>query len=350
MPRAGVSNERTLFAVLSLALAGLLVIGCGTAQPPPTPPAPKPHVIEHYENALGMKFARIPAGTFRMGSTDLDPRGTYETPHEVSLTRDFYLGEYEVTLGQFKKFVAATHYVTEAERAGIGVGFNPQTKSFDVQPNYCWKNVGFPQGDDHPVTNVSWQDAAAFCVWLSKLDGQSYRLPTEAEWEYACRAGTTTIFQTGDDPEQLVLVANVADASFHKLRPPAVGADGKPFRTNDISADDGYTFTAPVGKFRPNAFGLYDMHGNVGEWTADWWAPYPNAQGAKVVDPTGHPTGRIDPTLSPQRVTRGGNFETSWESCRSSDRFFLDPACWLSILGFRVALTVDATAPKKKTP
>jgi hypothetical protein len=108
--------------------------------------------------------------------------------------------------------------------------------------------------DEHPVVNVSGNDAAAFCQWLSKKDGKTYRLPTEAEWEYACRAGTTTRYYSGDDPETLAKVANVADATIRAKFPEW---------TWTSKASDGYAFTAPVGQFRPNAFGLNDMHGNA---------------------------------------------------------------------------------------
>ena len=112
------------------------------------------------------------------------------------------------------------------------------------------------------MVNVSWNDAVAFCKWLSKKEGKTYRLPTEAEWEYACRAGTTTRYYSGDDPETLAKVGNVADAAFKAKFP-----DWE----YTIKANDGYVFTAPVGKFKPNAFGLYDMHGNAWQWCADWY-------------------------------------------------------------------------------
>ena len=125
------------------------------------------------------------------------------------------------------------------------------------------------------MVNVTWNDAVAFCDWLSKKEGKKYRLPTEAEWEYSCRAGTKTRFYSGDDIETLKGVANILDASFKKKYPQASWA---------AAWDDGYPFTAPVGKFKPNAFGLYDMHGNVWQWCADWYGEYPQG---KVVDPQG---------------------------------------------------------------
>ena len=112
------------------------------------------------------------------------------------------------------------------------------------------------------MVNVTWRDAMAFCVWLTWQEGKTYRLPTEAEWEYACRAGTTTLYSSGDDPESLASVANVADETAKKTF----------VSWHAIKAQDGYIFTAPVGSFKANAFGLFDMHGNVREWCGDWSA------------------------------------------------------------------------------
>ena len=127
------------------------------------------------------------------------------------------------------------------------------------------------------MLNVSWNDAVAFCEWLSRKEGRAYRLPTEAEWEYACRAGTTTRYYCGDDPERLAKVGNVGDATLRKAIPD--------FKFT-IRASDGYVFTAPVGRFRPNAFGLYDMHGNA-------------ASGARIVATQGTTAFRRSPTRRP---------------------------------------------------
>ena len=111
----------------------------------------------------------------------------------MRITRPFYLGVTEVTRGQFRRFVDDAGYQTEAEKDGKGgCGWNEETKKFEQNPRYTWQNPGFEQTDEHPVVNVSWNDAQAFIGWLSRKEGKTYRLPTEAEWEYACRAGTTT--------------------------------------------------------------------------------------------------------------------------------------------------------------
>ena len=153
------------------------------------------------------------------------------------------------------------------------------------------------------MVNVSWNDAVAFCKWLSKKEGKTYRLPTEAEWEYACRAGTTTRYYSGDDPETLAKVGNVADATFKANFP-----DWK----YTIKANDGYVFTAPVGKFKPNAFGLYDMHGNAWQWCADRYGADYYAASA-LDDPTG-------PDSGPCRVLRGGSWFNGPIYARSADR------------------------------
>ena len=197
----------------------------------------------------------------------------------------------------------------------------PTKKTFDFNENYSWRNAGFEQTDEHPVVNVSWNDAVAFCKWLSKKEGKTYRLPTEAEWEYACRAGTTTRYYSGDDPETLAKVGNVADATAKAKFP-----DWK----WTIKASDGYVFTAPVGKFKPNAFGLYDMHGNAWQWCADWYgADY------YTKSPTDDPTG---PSTGSFRVLRGG----SWYTRRRVLPFGVPPRHGPGlrnfVLGFRASL------------
>jgi len=268
----------------------------------------------------GIRLKLIPAGTFRMGSAD-DEKDAYddEKPlHEVRITRPFYLGITEITRGQFRHFVADTGYKTEAEKDGTGSrGWDERLKQFKVDASYTWLNPGFEQTDDDPVVNVSWDDALEFCKWLSRAEGVEFRLPTEAEWEYACRAGTTTRYSSGDDPETLAAVGNVADGTAKERFP----------RWTTIAASDGYVYTAPVGRFRANAFGLYDMLGNVFEWCADWYSKDYYAQ-SPGEDPTG-------PAQETKRVFRGGGWNGEPRGCRSA---FRDGSEFRSSdTGFRVA-------------
>jgi formylglycine-generating enzyme required for sulfatase activity/Tfp pilus assembly protein PilF len=292
-------------------------------------------------NSIGMKLTLVRSGEFMMGSEESAEvtaaffNKTYgengltagsfkdELPqHRVRITMPFYLGTYHVTRGQFRRFVKETGYETDAEKGENkgAFGFDPDKNTFAFNETYSWQNAGFEQTDEHPVVNVSWNDAVEYCKWLSKKERKTYRLPTEAEWEYACRAGTTTRYYSGDDPETLSKVGNVIDAAFKARFPP-----GK----YTIKANDGYVFTAPVGQFRPNAFGLYDMHGNALQWCADrYGAEYYSASSGD--DPTGPDSGKV-------RVLRGGSWCLRPTSARSAKRSKLTPVNRNSTAGFRVA-------------
>ncbi len=295
---------------------------------------------ETFENSIGMKFRFIPKGTFLMGSTPEQIRAAVlmdsklkqkfidrETPqHEVMLTKDFYLGVHEVTRENFREFVEATGYITDAERGDGGNGWNRITKSFEgFDRKYSWRDAGFPATEDHPVVNVSWNDAVSFCKWLSKKEGHQYRLPSEAEWEYAAQAGSSSIYSFGDDPLQLLLYANANDETLRSINRNADRSFSK------VQGSDGYAFTAPVGSFRPNSFGLYDMHGNVWEWCADFCGDE-YYERSPTIDPEGDATG-------PGRVFRGGAYGESLRGCRLAIRLRDLPTMRIRSLGFRVART-----------
>jgi formylglycine-generating enzyme required for sulfatase activity len=290
-----------------------------------------------------MEMTLIPAGEFMMGSGDSTeatkklfdqthgdqglPAGFWsrEHPrHRVRITGAFYIGTYHVTRGQFRRFVEDTGYRTEAEKGEKpgAFGLNAGTGLEDYKKEYCWRHVGFEQTDEHPVVCVTWNDAQAFCAWLSKKESKNYRLPTEAEWEYACRAGTTTRYYCGDDPDTLAQVGNVADATV-KAKFPSWNAT--------IKASDGYVFTAPVGKFKPNVFGLYDMHGNVSGWCADWMSEEYYSR-SPVDDPTGPESGTA-------RVVRSGSWGTGQDDNRSAYRIGMAPDDRNDETGFRVVRT-----------
>ena len=261
-----------------------------------------------------LELVWVEPGRFQMGSPAADKlAGEAEKPQrEVRIEKGFYLGRTAVTFGQFQEFALDAAYRTDAEtepRLRGGHGFNTERNRFEGWfPQYTWRNPGWPLSDDHPVGNVSWNDAVKFCAWLGKKTGKTVRLPTEAEWEYACRAGTTTVFFTGDDPASLKGYANVPDEALRaKLGEKAAGTRF-PF-------DDGYPFTAPVGTFKPNPWGLHDMLGNVFQWCAD-----------EV------------PGDSPKRVLRGGSYNLNIETCRCAYRGFSKPEGRYSYTGFRVVV------------
>jgi formylglycine-generating enzyme required for sulfatase activity len=209
-------------------------------------------------NTIGMKLVYIPPGEFMMGSNDGD---SDEKPvHKVRISKGFYMGVYEVTQAQWQAVM----------------GTNPS--------NF--------KGDNLPVETVSWNDATEFCKKLSQKEGRTYRLPTEAEWEYACRADSNTRFCFGDNDSGL---DDYAWYGYEK--------SGKQ--------------THPVGQKKPNAFGLYDMHGNVWEWCQDWYDEDYYSRSPEV-DPQGHDTGSA-------RVLRGGSWGISPGACRSVDRSWFTP-------------------------
>ncbi len=299
-------------------------------------------------NSLGMKLVLIPPGEFQMGGPfeeDVDSRFFEDNHHEhrVRITRPFYLGAQEVTLGQFLAFYRDAKYESRWKAQGkgksSGVYRNEEKRLPDKQDFYDfadgethvpWKWGHPSQTEKHPVVGVSWNDAVAFCEWLSRKEGKTYRLPSEAEWEYACRAGTATRFCNGDDEARLVEVANFADAAHLAQFLPA----------SACALNDGFAFTAPVGKFKPNAFGLYDMHGNAAEWCRDWYDVDYFSQ-SPVDDPPGPGRGLF-------RVMRGGSWSNRWERCRSAARW--TGAEWLRDCrnGFRVACEVQPEASQTK--
>ena len=323
---------------LRMALAaltiGLGLVGC---QPTTTPDKNAARAPEAVTDSAGIRLVGIPAGEFQMGGErpaedliNIFPPALYnagpedfsdEYPrHRARITRPFYIGQHEVTVGQFLAFVKETDYQSDAEKDGQGGwGYNEQKRKIEGrQPRYTWKSPGFTQSDDHPVVNVSANDALAFCAWLSKKEGKTYRLPTEAEWEYACRAGSTTLYHNGDDPEKL---GKAARALNFKLAP-------KFGHVHTIEMPPEGPFTTKVGSYEPNAWGLYDMHGNAWEWCSDWYDEEYYAK-SPVDDPTGPASGTV-------RVRRGGGWNSFPLYARSSYRNYLASGSRCVNLGFRV--------------
>ena len=208
------------------------------------------------------EMVAVPAGAFLMGSPENEAdRDANEGPQRrVTITRPFALGRFELTVDQFAAFVAETGY-----DAGTVCDLW-QDGSFAERPGYSFRKTNFPQTGAHPAPCLSWDDAKAYLAWLSRKTGRAYRLPAEAEWEYAARAGTTGRFHFGDNEADYCRHGNGVDATALADVPGAreKGWDALPCR-------DGHAFTAPVGSFAPNAFGLHDTHGNVFEWVEDCW-------------------------------------------------------------------------------
>lgn len=306
------------------------------------------------QNSLDMRFVRIPKGEFFMGSGESDadlqkifPRISKERieqlsderpRHKVIFSRDIFMGETEVTVGQFAKFLNESSYVPESIRDGSGgYGFDrnyDRARSDDEDAfrgrniMYSWKNLGFPQSDIHPVANVTWNDAMAMATWLSEKEHVTYRLPTEAEWEYACTSGQNSRYPNTNFPEQINLSANTFDAS----------ASSNWFRWKDHAGkNDSYPFTSPVRSYEANAFGLYDMSGNVWEWVSDNYDEnyYHHSE---LIDPKG-----ID--QESVKVRRGGSWHTWAFYARCSFRNYNSASSRYPLVGFRLVRETSRKHP-----
>jgi formylglycine-generating enzyme required for sulfatase activity len=292
--------------------------GAAPPAPPaaPTPAAPaaaaKPAVFT--DPVSGIEFVFVRGDSFVMG--DLYGEGTKEeTAHTVTVP-DSYVGRYEVTVGQFRKFVDDTGHRTDAEKEGWAWAWTG-TK-WDKVNGRSWRDPGFPQGDRHPVVFVSWNDATAFARWLSQKVGKPYRLPTEAEWEYAARGRSSRRNYWGRETDDACRYANAADQALKK----AYGW------TPIHECDDGAVNTAPAGSYQPNAFGLYDMMGNAWEWCQDWYGATYFKQSPEQ-DPRGPATGSY-------RVRRGGGWHSWPAHVRVTERGRGEPTDRLDDLGFRL--------------
>jgi formylglycine-generating enzyme required for sulfatase activity len=285
--------------------------------------------VPPYTDLSGMQFLRIPAGNFEMGAPEAEIKSLKLAPGNESrqaefdselpartaaITKPFYFGMYEVTVREFREFVDDRKHVTDAERTGLGIGWDETRGVGETDKKYTWRNPGFQQTDDHPVVLVSWNDAQAFCEWKSLREKATYRLPTEAEWEYARRDGTPPYF----DAERVEVYANVADTRLQQL-----------YTTRKVEPlFDGHPFTAPVGSLKPNAHRLHDLTGNVYEWCSDWHSA--GYQGATTFDPVGPAGGTL-------RAARGGSWNRTKVHLRVTSRVgAADPATGNFETGFRV--------------
>ncbi len=270
---------------------------------------------------LQPQMLRIAEGCFEMGSSNKEAeRHEDERQHRVCVS-SFEIGRYEVTVGEFMRFVQATDYLTDAERntaalEGCSV-WNQREHAWAHRSGYHWRKPGYTQADNYPVTCVSWRDAVAYTQWLSKETGDNYRLPTEAEWEYAARAGSTTSRYWGDDPDAACSYANVADQT--------ASPSGRHWSERH-ECNDGYWFAAPVGSFKANAWGLHDTLGNVWEWTCS--ASYRDSSGAEQ-------RCSEKPANAP-RALRGGGWSYRPSRVRSAYRLWAAPSDRNDRTGFRL--------------
>jgi formylglycine-generating enzyme required for sulfatase activity len=271
----------------------------------------------------------IPAGSFMMGSPDIEkgrqPDGREGPVHEVRIGYPYALGKHEVTRGEFSRFAAASGYKTEAERTSGCAEWDGKAWVHDASKN--WRNPGFPQTDSHPVVCVSWNDAQAYLTWLNKkVPGKGFRLPSEAEWEYAARAGQGAArYPWGDDAgnSKICGFANGMDT---------IGKAQVSVPWSAASCGDGHAYTAPAGSFKANDFGLYDMHGNAWEWVQDVW--HENYQGAPRDG-----SAWVNGGDQARRVLRGGAWDFDPGSLRSANRDRSAPVNRDGSTGMRIART-----------
>ena len=283
---------------------------------------------------LDLGLVTIQPGTFEMGNpahvfdpdAGTDPGSDDEHHHRVTLTRPFRLAARPVTVRQFARFVAETGHVTGAERAGRATGPSAATRTgFAYLPGVTWVTVSTGQPDDVPVTAVTWADAVAYCRWAGRSTAQRVRLPTEAEWEYACRAGTTGPYNAAGPPADLGWFAdNSGDHPFD-----AVGLFARGGRQYHARVSAEHCRPRPVGLKKPNAWGLYDMHGNVWQWCADAWSPYP-------AGPVTDPAGPAD-AASTWRIARACGWCNPASIGTSYNRGYWEPTAAYVHVGFRVA-------------
>jgi formylglycine-generating enzyme required for sulfatase activity len=252
-----------------------------------------------------LKMVDVPAGEFVMGGVSGDEavRAEELPSRTVVFSKPFRISVCEITVGQFREFVEATGYKTEAERSGEGGWLVSRSSSFGkLDPSFIWSNPGYPLSDNLPVTMVSYNDAVAFCQWLSERDQKTYRLPTEAEWEYCCRAGTTEVYSFP--------IAKINEYVW------------------SLNAAGRNVFPRPVGTRKANTWGIYDMEGNVREWCLDWYS-----ETAYQADAARFPAG---PETGEKRAVRGGSFMDRERFFRSSHRGYWPPETVVGNQGFRV--------------
>ena len=289
--------------------------------PPQAPPVHKAELPHETTLDLGggikMEMVLVPAGEFIMGD---DSGNADEKPaHKVKISQPFYVGKYEVTVAQFRRFAETAKYETECERNGNKGTTVKDGKWQDNVVGINWKTPGFKQDENHPVVLVSWNDSQAFVAWASKLSGRDVRLPTEAQWEYAARGTESKRYPWGDKWDGTL--ANHGDMTLKNAG----------FTSMSCTTDnDGFAYTSPVGSFKNASWcGAFDMAGNAWEWVNDKCQPDYYAK-SPAIDPPGGDSGA--------RVFRGGCWHNDPYVCRAALRYGQDPGLSNSSIGFRVAM------------
>jgi sulfatase modifying factor 1 len=316
-------------AGLGLAVALSTLFGVATAEALAAPGFPVAAEQSFRDAPWSPQMVVIPPGRFEMGASEAETKkegkstekGSWERPiHPVVVTHAFAMGKLDVTRAEFKRFLAETHRSTD----GGCMVYEHQVWAID--PTKSFFDPASTVDDRYPATCVDWRDATAYVQWLSKATGHRYRLPTEAEWEYAARAGTTGPRWWGDRRLGLCGYLNGADASYDRAYPGQVRVDR--------SCDDGYVQTSPLGIFPPNPFGLYDMYGDVEQWTEDCFAD-------SYVGAPGEADTPVHANDCQRFAVRGGTWHSDAPLFRAANRGFLPASMRASSVGFRVVRLAD---------
>lgn len=310
-----------IFKYIGLLSSLILASSCLFADNSSTPLKKEEDREVRFHSSENMLY--VQGGCFQMGDIFNEGLLREKPVHEVCVD-DFFMGKYEVTVGEFRRFVLDTGYTTEAERQD---GCHGWTDNREIKKkDYTWQNPGFPQTDRDPVVCTTWNDAIAYITWLNDTLGRSYRLPTEAEWEYAARSGGKEYRYDWGNGEPS---GNIADRTAMRI---LLGIrEWKGY-------DDGYAFTSPVGSFRPNELGLHDMSGNVYEWASDWLSHEYYKK-----SPRHNPSG---PEGGTAKVLRGGSWNPLPDPVWTTSRRGQVPAGRGAWMGFRLAHS--ARAPSKR--
>ena len=345
------SRVGLLAAVTVLCCAGLAFFVARRLRPQgrPTPscshvlPTSSASVAPVTTNSVGLVLVRIPPGELIMGSTTQEQiwarkYGVTETwlARETPITRvlityPFAIAATEITVHQYRQFCNSADYRSRGHRGNRPLVWDRQTQGWSKEADRTWENLTIPQSSNHPVVCLTWDDADAFCTWLTAKErtasliqkDQRYRLPTEAEWQHACSGGTKTYFAWGDNVADAQHYANVVDSTPLP--------NGSVFKVPHMPWKDGYAFTAPVASFRPTALGLFDMHGNAWEWCDGYLYSYSG----------GVQTNSANAHKGSQRVLRGGSWDNYAGSFRSNARRSVSPNFSSDTTGFRIVLVAE---------